>query len=372
MKLSEVKMYKMSRIEKNTILSTSELLERTGYIKQVQSGLFVQMNLMKKVVNNIERIVKDELENIGCLEVGLNQLQSADIWKESGRYETYGSEMFKLKDRSDKEMVFTGTNEELVTLVAKDYVKSYRDLSFTFYQIGNKFRDEIRCNAGLIRCKEFSMMDAYSFHENKEQLDSHYIIVRECYKRILDRLGLTYRIEKADAGEIGGSVSEEFIIETSDGEIEVGHIFQLDTKYSSKMQAQYIDKDNVKQDIVMGCYGIGITRLAQVLADVGRIGNCFNFSNEVSAYKYGIVIANVNDEKQKEIGEKFYKQLKSQGLSVYLDDRDLRIGEKLNEIDTLGIANKILIGKNVTENFYEKKQLSTENWIICNDEKNWS
>ncbi len=362
MKLSETKIYNMSRVGKE-IISTTDLLEKSGYIKQVQSGLFVQMNLMKRVVNNIENIVKDELEKLGCLEIGLNQLQSADIWKQTGRYDTYGSEMFKLKDRSDKEMVFTGTNEELVTLVAKNYVTSYRDLSFTFYQICNKFRDEIRCNTGLIRCKEFSMMDAYSFHENKEQLNTHYDKVRECYKRIFDRLGLKYKIEVADAGEIGGSVSEEFVITTSDGDIEVGHIFQLDTKYSSKMEANYIDRNNVKQDIVMGCYGIGITRLAQVLADVGRSGNYFNFSDQVSAYKYGIIIANVNDEKQKEIGEKLYKNLVSQGISVYLDDRDLRIGEKLNEIDTLGIANKILVGKNVADDIYEEKKHSSENWV---------
>jgi prolyl-tRNA synthetase len=362
MRLSETKIYNMSRVGKD-ILSTSELLEKAGYIKQVQSGLFVQMNLMKRVVNNIERIVKEELEKISCLEIGLNQLQSAEIWKQTGRYETYGSEMFKLKDRSDKEMVFTGTNEELVTLVAKNYVKSYRDLSFTFYQINNKFRDEIRCNTGLIRCKEFSMMDAYSFHESKEHLQAYYDKMRECYVRIFDRLGLKYRIESTDSGEIGGSVSEEFVVTTSDGEIEVGHIFQLDTKYSSKMEARFDDREGKSQDIVMGCYGIGITRLAQVLADVGRSGNNFNFSDEVSAYKYGVVIANVNDEKQKEIGEKIYKNLVAQGLSVYLDDRNIRIGEKLNEIDALGIANKILVGKNIEENIYEKKKLSSENWI---------
>ncbi len=362
MRLSETKIYNMNRVGKDT-LSTSELLEKAGYIKQVQSGLFVQMNLMKRVVNNIERVVKEELEKISCLEIGLNQLQSAEIWKQTGRYDTYGSEMFKLKDRSDKEMVFTGTNEELVTLVAKNYVKSYRDLSFTFYQINNKFRDEIRCNTGLIRCKEFSMMDVYSFHESKEQLQAYYDKMRECYIRIFDRLGLKYRIESADSGEIGGSVSEEFVVTTSDGEIEVGHIFQLDTKYSSKMEARYDDREGKSQDIVMGCYGIGITRLAQVLADVGRVGNNFNFSNEVSAYKYGVVIANVNDEKQKEIGEKIYKSLVAQGLSVYLDDRNIRIGEKLNEIDTIGIANKILVGKNIEENIYEKKKLSSENWI---------
>jgi prolyl-tRNA synthetase len=360
MRLSDTKIYDMMKVEK--IISTSDLLEKSGYIKQVQSGLFVQMNLMKRVINNIEKIIKEELDKVGCLEIELNQIQSADLWRQTGRYETYGSEMFKLKDRMNKEMIITGTNEELVTTIVKDYVKSYRDLSFTFYQINNKFRDEIRCSGGLIRCKEFSMMDAYSFHKTKDELESFYEKMRTCYISIFNRLGLKYIIESADAGEIGGSTSEEFVIETSEGLIEVGHIFQLDNKYSSMLGATYTDKDGLTKDIIMGCYGIGITRLAQVLADFGRVGNCFNFSEEVSAYKYGIVIANVNEEKQMEAGDKIYKDLISKGNSVYLDDRDIRIGQKLNEIDILGISNKILIGNNVSENIIEIKKKSNDSW----------
>lgn len=350
------------KIDKKSILSTADLLEKSGYTKQVQSGLFVQMNLMKRVINNIEKIVKEELEKSGCLEIGLNQLQSADFWKQTGRYDTYGSEMFKLKDRTDKEMVFTGTNEELVTFVAKQYVQSYRDLSFTFYQINNKFRDEIRCNAGLIRCKEFLMMDAYSFHADKAQLESEYQNMRSCYERILNRLNLKYKIVGADSGEIGGSVSEEFVVETSDGEIEVGHIFQLDTKYSEKLDATYVDVYNAKQNIVMGCYGIGISRLAQVLADVNRIGNNFNFEQGLAAYDYAIIVANVNDDEQLKIATTIYNQLLASNKSVYLDDRDIRVGEKLFEADIIGAANKMLFGKNVSEGFYETKKLSKDEW----------
>ena len=364
MRLSSTKIYDTQKIGKGN-LSTSELLEKSGYIKQIQSGLFVQMNLMKRVINNIERIVKDELEKIGCLEIGLNQIQSADLWKKTDRYDTYGSEMFKLKDRSNKEMIFTGTNEELVTYVAKEYVASYKDLSFTFYQINNKFRDEMRCTGGLIRSKEFIMMDAYSFHRTKEELVEYYANMRECYINILNRLGLNFTIVAADSGEIGGSVSEEFVITTSEGDVEVGHIFQLDTKYSEKLDATYADKDNTEKFITMGCYGIGISRLAQVIADVGRNGNCFNFNENVSAFQYGIVIANVNDEKQKEAGLMLYRHLQLRGYSVYLDDRDLRIGQKLNEIDLIGTANKILIGNKIENNIYEKKTLSDSIWMEC-------
>lgn len=343
-------------------LSTADLLERTGYIKQVSSGLFVQMHFMKLVMNNIEKIVREELNKISALEIGLNQLQGADVWKQTGRYNDYGAEMFKLKDRSDKEMVFTGTNEELVTVVAREYVESYRDLSFTFYQINNKFRDEIRCNTGLIRCKEFLMMDAYSFHANKEELETRYNEIKNCYIAIFDRLKLKYRIETADSGEIGGSVSEEFIVETSDGDIEIGHIFQLDTKYSSKLEAEFIDEKGDKQDIVMGCYGIGISRLAQVLADVNRDGNNFNWSRELSAYSHVIIVADVRNEEQMKVAEKIYDVLKMKKKNVYIDDRNLRVGEKLAEADILGSANKILIGKNIIDNNYELKKRSNDSW----------
>lgn len=368
MKLSSTKIYDMQKFGKDN-LSTSELLEKSGYIKQIQSGLFVHMNLMKKVMNNIERIVKNELENVGCLEIGLNQIQSADLWKKTGRYNTYGAEMFKLKDRSDKEMIFTGTNEELVTQVAKEYVASYKDLSFTFYQINNKFRDEIRCNGGLVRSKEFLMMDAYSFHRNKKELEDFYSIMRECYINIFNRLGLKFRIEAADSGEIGGSVSEEYIVETSEGDVEIGHIFQLDTKYSESMGATYADSDNTEKAIVMGCYGIGISRLAQVVADVSRVGNCFNFSENVSAFQYGIVIGNVKNEEQRQAAELMYNDIKEQGYSIYLDDRDVRIGQKLNEIDLIGTTNKILIGNNIKDGIYETKKLSNSNWVECYLEK---
>jgi len=367
MKLSENKIYNLVKAQKGKVYSTTELLENYGYLQQVQSGLFVQMNLMKMVINNIEKIVRDELWKVNAMEIGLNQLQSADIWKQTGRYETYGSEMFKLKDRNDKEMVITGTNEELVTLVAKNHIVSYKDLSFTFYQINNKFRDEIRCNTGLIRCKEFSMMDAYSFHASKEELEVAYAEMRECYKRIFDRLGLKYRIEVADSGEIGGSVSEEFIVQTSDGDIEIGHIFQLDTKYSSKLNLQFVDHEDHKQDVLMGCYGIGISRLAQVLADVNRDGNFLNwqFNNydDVAAYQFAIIVADVRDEKQMELANDLYVDYKqNKGFKVYLDDRAINIGAKLNEADCIGSANKILIGKNIKDGYYEIKQLSNQSW----------
>ena len=284
------------------------------------------------------------------------------MWKITGRYDTYGTEMFKLSDRSDNEMVITGTNEELATIVAKDYVKSYRDLTLSFYQTNNKFRDEIRCNGGLIRCKEFSMMDAYSFHRNDNDLNEYYSQMRNSYINILTKLGLEFTIEKADSGEIGGSISEEFVIKTSEGNIEIGHIFQLGDKYSSLLDATFVDSDGETKNMQMGCYGIGITRLAQVLADVNRIGNNFNFNGVSSSFKYGIVVSNINDEDQLRIGSQIYDYLISKGASVYLDDRDVRIGQKLNDSDCIGTSYKILIGNNIKTRHFEIKTLSDSKW----------
>lgn len=360
MKLSNTKIYNIKKINKN--INTSLLLENAGYIKQIQSGLYVKMNLIKRVINNIESIIKKEIELINGLEIELNQLQSTDMWKQTDRYDKYGNEMFKMIDRNQKEMMISGTNEEIVTLMAKDYIKSYKDMSLLFYQINNKFRDEIRCSGGLFRTKEFSMMDAYSFHKDESDLSDFYLKVKQTYINIFNKLGLKYEIKSADAGEIGGSISEEFVVMTSEGEIEIGHIFQLGTKYSSMLDLTFTDKDNSNKNVFMGCYGIGITRLAQVLADIGRIGDCLNFNENVSAYKYGIVIADINNESQNKIAESIFNQLIEKGISAYIDDRNIGIGQKLHEIDTIGTSNKILIGNNIQNGYYEKKRLSTDKW----------
>jgi prolyl-tRNA synthetase len=365
MKLSKNKLYSVERV-KDGHLTTTELLECAGYIKKMSNGLYVYLNLGQKVINNINKIVREEFEAIGMNEIGLNQLQTADLWRATGRYDDYGKEMFKFKDRSDNDMIISGTNEELVTAVAKDFITSYKDLSFTWFQTNNKFRDEIRCSNGLIRCKEFVMMDAYSFNLDKEDLEKTYNEVREAYKRIFDRIGLKdkYRIVGADSGEIGGSVSEEFIVDTVDGEVEIGHIFQLDDKYSSKLDVTYTDENNNKKTVIMGCYGIGISRLLQVLAEVNRDGNYLNFYSEVSAYQFAIAVVDVKKEEQLKWAEAWYKSLTDEyGVgSVVLDDRKCKIGKKLHEMDTLGYAVKVLIGKKASEYKHEIKRWSSDDW----------
>lgn len=366
MKLSKTKLYNVERIKEGS-LTTAELLESAGYIKKMSNGLYVYMNLGQRVINKLNYVIREEFEAIGMAEIGLNQLQTAELWKETGRYDDYGKEMFKFKDRSDNDMIISGTNEELVTSVAKDFITSYKDLSFTWFQTNNKFRDEIRCSNGLIRCKEFVMMDAYSFNLDKEDLEKTYNEVREAYKRIFDRVGLIgkYKVVAADSGEIGGSLSEEFIVDTVDGEVEIGHIFQLDDKYTSKIDVKYTGEDNKKKSVMMGCYGIGVSRLLQVLAEVNRTDNYLNFWTEVSAYKCVIAVVDVKKEEQLRLANSLYDWLvKEYGVgNVILDDRKCKIGKKLHEMDTIGYYKKILVGRKASELKFEVKDFETGNWI---------
>ena len=360
MKLSTYNFTKIGKISKD--VSTIELLERTNFIKQVSSGSFVYLHLMQQTLNNVCNIIKSEL-NESCLEIGINQLQSAELWKKTGRYDAYGDEMFKFKDRKDRDMVLAGTNEELITDLASQKISSYRDLNFTWYCISNKFRDEIRTYNGLERCKEFVMMDAYSFHDNVENLTKQYDEMKRIFCRVFERLGLNYEVKKADSGEIGGSVSEEFVI---DG-MEVAHIFQLDDKYSKTLDCKYVDRSNAYHNVMMGCYGIGISRLLQVIANVKRTNNYIDWGEGVSAYQYGIMIANSDDQCQKDLGNLIYARLKNLNRSVYLDDRNIRLGEKLNEIDVLGTFNKIIIGKKAADGMVELKHY--QGWSEIHFEK---
>ena len=368
MKLSKNKLYKMERINKDS-LTTIELLETAGYVKKMSNGLYVYLNLAQRVINNINRVIREEFDEIGMAEIGLNQLQTSELWKKTGRYDDYGKEMFKFKDRNDNDMIISGTNEELVTGVAKEFITSYKDLSFSWFQTNNKFRDEIRCSNGLIRCKEFVMMDAYSFNLDKEDLEKTYSEVREAYKRIFDRIGLKgkYKIVTADSGDIGGSLSEEFIVKTVDGDVEIGHIFQLDDKYTSKLDVKYMDEKNKMKTAMMGCYGIGVSRLLQILAETGREENYLNFYMETSAYTWAIAIVDVKKEEQVRLAESLYDWIKNSdehaGESVVLDDRKCKIGKKLHDMDTIGYSRKILVGKNASEYKFEVKDFEG-NWVL--------
>ena len=200
-----------------------QLLIRAGYIRRLAAGIYNYLPLMQRVLHKIERIVREEMDACGAQELLMPILQPSDIWIESGRYEVYGKELIRLKDRHDRECVLGPTHEEVITTIGKQCLQSYRQLPVNLYQIQNKYRDEIRPRFGLLRGREFIMKDAYSFHASEECLDKEYNVMAEAYKKIFDRCGLETRMVRSDSGAIGGSVSHEFMVltQTHSGECDV-------------------------------------------------------------------------------------------------------------------------------------------------------
>ena len=282
-----------------------KILLRGGYIKQIAAGVYTYLPLAYRVIKKIENIIREELDAIGCSELLMPALQPKDLWDESGRYEKYGAELMRLQDRHERKFCLGPTHEEVITAVVRDYANSYKKLPLALYQIQTKYRDEFRPRFGLMRGREFIMKDLYTFSATEEDLDAWYKKVRGAYINILYRLELNYRIVSADSGNIGGSSSEEFMILCEIGEdtivysdtgtfasnselcnlpegspspdgvgvikhakgIEAGHIFKLGTKYSEPMKANFIDKDGKTKPIIMGCYGIGVSRLLMAVLE---------------------------------------------------------------------------------------------------------
>ena len=537
-----------------------QLLIRAGYIRRLAAGIYNYLPLMQRVLHKIERIVREEMDACGAQELLMPILQPSDIWIESGRYEVYGKELIRLKDRHDRECVLGPTHEEVITTIGKQCLQSYRQLPVNLYQIQNKYRDEIRPRFGLLRGREFIMKDAYSFHASEECLDKEYNVMAEAYKKIFDRCGLETRMVRSDSGAIGGSVSHEFMVltQTHSGEcdvyycdtceyaansnraesilpsaltdgidsfpgkntnedietpncpditslckflnippslicksllyikdekepfmvliradldaeevkvqnavnaneirmanaeeikqylgtekgyvglekglsglkisvvidnsiaelknfiiatnnpgyhrvlfnwtdsdkallqskltdvrlarvddgcpqccvgkllmtrgIEVGNIFKLGTKYSSKMQATYSAEDGQELPFIMGCYGLGVSRTAAAAIERFHDDNGICWPIPIAPYQVIIVPTNVSDETIWGLANNLYTELKQAGVEVIIDDRDERAGVKFKDADLIGFPIRVTVGKKAAEGVVEFK-LRTE------------
>jgi len=547
-------------------LPSHKLLLRAGYIRRVGSGLYVYLPLMWRVLQKISAIVREEMNATGAQECLLTQLQPAELWQESGRWDTYTKAegiMFALTDRANREVGLGPTHEEIITAIARDTIRSYRQLPQHLYQIQTKFRDEIRPRFGLMRGREFIMKDGYSFHNNEESLKETYYAMDRAYRNMFDRCGLKFRAVEADSGAIGGSGSQEFMVLADAGEddilftedssyaanvekavsippdavtshfdkfekvhtpkkgtietvckllkcdstqvvkqvlyqvtydngtkvlvlvsirgdrdvnevklqneltkvaenyggkaiinlqvadaesqqkwahsqlplgfispslddsyidkasgiapkflrladrtvadmqnfvtganesdyhvvganwgkdftlptvvnldkakagdravhdpsqvlqtargIEVGHIFQLGTKYSKTMKATFTNEQGEELPLVMGCYGLGVSRLAQAAVEQSHDKDGIIWSKAIAPYHVIVTVPNVGDAKQMEVGEKLYKELNAAGIEVLLDDRDERAGVKFKDADLVGIPYRVVTGKAIAE-----------------------
>lgn len=381
-------------IPKEAEVLSHKILLKGGYVKQIAAGVYTYLPLAYRIIIKIENIIREELNKIGCSELLMPALSPKDLWVESGRWDVYGKELIRLKDRHDREFCLGPTHEEVITAIVRDSVTSYKKLPLALYQIQTKFRDEFRPRFGLMRGREFIMKDLYTFHINEEDLDLWYNKVRGAYQNILDRLGLHYRIVNASSGNIGGASSEEFMILCDIGEdtivysdesdfasntelcdlpvgapspdgkghikhakgIEAGHIFKLGTKYSESMKAYFIDQNQVQKPIIMGCYGIGVSRLLMAILEQHYQDDKAIWPAEVAPFKIHIIPLDKEGTPSYEIAEDLYQQL-NEKYEVLFDDRDERPGVKFNDADLIGINHRIIVGRKAAEGIIEVKNL---------------
>lgn len=375
-----------------------KILLRGGYIKQSAAGVYTYLPLGYRVIKKIENIIREELDKIGCSELLMPALQSKELWMESGRWEKYGKELVRLKDRHDREFCLGPTHEEVITSVVRDFITSYKKLPLALYQIQTKFRDEFRPRFGLMRGREFIMKDLYTFSATQEDLDEWYLKVRGAYINILNRLELNYRIVSADSGNIGGSSSEEFMILCDIGEdtivysdesdfasnielydlpvgapspdgkgtikhakgIEAGHIFKLGTKYSEPMKATFIDKDGKTKPIIMGCYGIGVSRLLMAVLEQHYRDDKAIWPKEIRPFDVHILPLDKEGTEGYNLALEISEKLIKQGYDVLFDDRNESAGVKFKDADLIGVNSRIVVGKKAKEGILEYKDLKAD------------
>ena len=356
-----------------------QLMLRAGLVRMLMSGVYSYLPLGLKVLRNIEGIIREEMNAAGASELLLPALQPKELWLKSGRDSVLAEVMIRFTDRRGRDICLGPTHEEVITDLVKNNVSSYRQLPVILYQIQAKFRDEIRPRFGVVRACEFIMKDAYSFDQDEEGLDKNYRIMHEAYKNIFRRCGLDFISIEADPGVMGGNMSHEFMVPAASGEdvvlrcpkckvahpysdkekscqvcqaklektncIEIGHIFKLGTKYSSSLEANFLDAEGKLKPVIMGCYGIGVSRLIAAIIEQNNDANGIIWPKEVSPFEVEIIPLDTADKKIKEEAEGLYAELISSGVEALLDDRDERPGVKFKDADLLGIPFQVVLGK---------------------------
>ena len=429
MKLSKFFLPILKDIPSDTKIKSHQLMLRAGMIRQSASGIYSWLPLGFKVLKKIEIIIREEQDRAGAQEMLMPTIQSADLWKESGRYDGYGLEMLRIKDRQDRELLYGPTNEELVTQIFRDNVKSYKSLPLILYHIQWKFRDEIRPRFGIMRCREFLMKDSYSFDETKEGARLSYNKMFYAYLKTFERLGLKAIPLAADTGPIGGDLSHEFIILADTGEsqiytskkildlkienftndegslnnmvkafteiysatdekfdqsefdksvkkedqlitrgIEVGHIFYFGDKYSKSMRALVNSSSGQNITVEMGSYGIGVSRLVGAIIEANYNNNVMKWPTTVTPFHVAIIDLGKKSENETKIkSQNVYEKLKENHFDVLLDDTDESPASKFKNFDLIGIPYQIIIGSKQKADEYEFKEVGFDKQIVSLD-----
>jgi prolyl-tRNA synthetase len=357
-----------------------QLMLRAGLVRMLMAGVYSYLPLGLQALNNIQKIIREEMNACGANELLLPAIQPVELWQRTGRDKTIADVMIKFTDRRGRNACLGPTHEEVITDLVSNHVSSYKQLPLVLYQIQTKFRDEMRPRFGLVRCCEFIMKDAYSFDQDEAGLDANYQKMLKAYIRIFSRCGLDCLVVEADSGVMGGSVSHEFMVPAACGEdvvlycpackrafpagegasavcsvckgelekkntIEVGHIFKLGTKYSSMLNANFLDAKGKQNPIIMGCYGIGVSRLISAIIEQNHDVNGIVWPREIAPYSVVITPLDVTNSAIMGKAEELYQILAGQGVSVLMDDRDERAGVKFKDAELIGIPCQVVIGK---------------------------
>ncbi|HNS49134.1 MAG TPA: His/Gly/Thr/Pro-type tRNA ligase C-terminal domain-containing protein [bacterium] len=324
---------------------------QAGLIRQLASGIYTFLPFGLAVLRRIEDVVREEMNRAGAVELLMPALQPTSLWKESDRYQLLGKDIvsFSFKDRHDRELLLGPTHEEVIVDVARHEILSYRQLPITLYQIQTKFRDEMRPRFGLVRGREFLMKDAYSFDTDTDGLDVSYQKMSEAYHRIFRRLRIKYHTDQADSGAMGGKFSEEFVAEGECPELEIGHLFKLGTAYSEKMRAVFLDEQGRQRPFVMGCYGIGVSRLIAAVIENNFDADGIIWPIPVAPFRLHLIPLNYGQPNIKAMADRIYQSALEAGLPVLMDNRDRSAGEKFKDADLVGIPYQVVIGKRAVE-----------------------
>jgi len=404
MRLSNFFMPTLKETPSEAQIVSHRLMLRAGMIRQSSAGIYSWLPLGFRVLKKIEQIVREEQDATGAQEVLMPTIQPADLWRESGRYDDYGKEMLRIRDRHDRDMLYGPTNEEQITDIFRAAIRSYKDLPKNLYHIQWKFRDEVRPRFGVMRGREFLMKDAYSFDIDFDAAKRSYNKMFVAYLRTFERMGLRPIPLRADTGPIGGDLSHEFVILAETGEsevfchrdllglslrdadidfdgdlepiverytsyyaasddkhdpancpvaaddlvsargIEVGHIFHFGTKYSKPMDAVVASHEDKEVAVEMGSYGIGVSRLVGGIIEACHDDDGIVWPAAVAPFAVGLINLRAGDEACGAASESFYEKLRVAGVDVLYDDRDERTGAKFAAMDLIGLPWQVIIG----------------------------
>ncbi|MEJ0094479.1 MAG: proline--tRNA ligase [Methylocella sp.] len=422
MRLSRYLLPILRETPKEAEIVSHRLMLRAGMIRQEASGIYAWLPLGLRVLQKVSQIVREEMDRAGAIELLMPTLQLADLWRETGRYDAYGPEMLRIKDRHERELLYGPTNEDMITEIFRAYVKSYRELPKILYHIQWKFRDEQRPRFGVMRGREFLMNDAYSFDVDEAAARLSYNRMFVSYLRIFARMGLRVIPMRAETGPIGGDQSHEFIILAETGEsavfcdagvlelpipdgsidydgdlspivkewtslyaatedvhdaarferetpeakrihtrgIEVGQVFYFGDKYSKPMRATIAAPDGVERPFMGGSYGVGVSRLVGALIEANHDENGIIWPLVVAPFKVGLANLKVGDAATDAACAKIYAELEKAGVDVLYDDTDERPGAKFAKLDLIGLPYQIIVGpKGVAEGKIELKTRAT-------------